>query len=95
MSNALLNDPWPKVVRTRAQFGCLLGVGAPEDAYFEMLSDTATVPDKLLPRTGVPYEWEKLLSAVCIQSPDYGTRASTLVELYNDAPATLHERVIR
>ena len=95
LSNALLNDPWPKVVRTRAQFACLLGINAPEEAYFEMLSDTTKAPDRLLPHTGVSYEWEKLLSSVCIESPDYGTRASTLVEMYNDEPPVLHERVIR
>ena len=95
LSNALLDDPWPKVVRTRAQFASLLGLNAPEEAYFDMLSDTARAPERLLPHTGVSLEWEKRLSAVCIQSPDYGTRASTLVEMYNDEPPVLHERVIR
>ncbi len=95
LSNALLDDPWPKVVRTRAQFASLLAIDAPEEAYFDMLSDTTKAPDRLLPHTGVSYEWEKRLSAVCIDSPTYGTRASTLVEMYNDAPPVLHERVIR
>lgn len=95
LSNALLDDPWPKVVRTRAQFASLLGINAPEEAYFEMLADTTKAPDKLLPHTGVSYEWEKLLSSVRIESDDYGTRASTLVELYNEEPPVLHERVIR
>ena len=95
MSNALLDDPWPKVVRTRAQFASLLGINAPEEAYFEMLADTTKAPDRLLPHTGVSYEWEKLLSSVRIESDDYGTRASTLVELYNEEPPVLHERVIR
>lgn len=95
LSNALLDDPWPKVTRTRAQFACLLGINAPEEAYFEMLADTTKAPDRLLPQTGVSYEWEKLLSSVRIESSDYGTRASTLVEMYNDEPPVLHERVIR
>ena len=77
------------------QFASLLGINAPEEAYFEMLSDTTKAPDRLLPHTGVSHEWEKLLSAVCIESDTYGTRASTLVELYNDEPPVLHERVIR
>lgn len=95
LSNALLDDPWPKVVRTRAQFAQLLGTHAPEEAYFDMLSDTTKAPDSMLPKTGVSYEWEKLLSSVFIESPTYGTRASTLVEMYNNEPPVLHERVIR
>jgi uncharacterized protein with NRDE domain len=95
LSNALLDDPWPKVVRTRAQFASLLGQRAPSDAYFEMLSDTTPAPDDHLPETGIGYEREKALSSVCIFTPEYGTRASTLVQLYDDKPPVLSERVIR
>jgi uncharacterized protein with NRDE domain len=95
LSNALLDSPWPKVVRTKAQFASLLCLGAPEDAYFEMLSDTTRAPDQRLPETGVPLERERQLSSVKIESPDYGTRTSTVVKLYAEAPAVLHEVVIR
>nr|WP_259772351.1 NRDE family protein [Pseudoduganella armeniaca] len=91
LSNALLDSPWPKVVRTKAQFASLLCLGAPEDAYFEMLADTTRAPDQRLPETGVPIERERMLSAVKIESPDYGTRTSTVVKLYAVAPAELHE----
>jgi len=95
VSNALLNDPWPKVVSTRAQFGSLLCQNAPEDAYFEMLGDTARAPDVRLPDTGIDLETERLLSSVCIQSERYGTRSSTLVRLFADAPAVLTEQIVR
>jgi len=95
LSNALLDSAWPKVLKTKAQFASLLCLGAPEDAYFEMLSDTARAPDMRLPETGVPIELERLLSAVKIESPNYGTRSSTVVKLYADAPAELHEVQIR
>lgn len=94
ISNALLDTPWPKLLATRQRFSELVNQDAQKDAYFEMLSDTQTADDELLPETGVPYEWEKLLSAVCIQSKDYGTRVSTLVEMYPDAPPLLQERII-
>ena len=81
LSNSLLDCAWPKVVRTKAQFASLLCQGAPEDAYFEMLTDTTCASDCRLPKTGVSIERERLLSAVCIESPDYGTRVSTLVKL--------------
>lgn len=92
LSNSLLDCTWPKVVRTKAQFSSLLCQGAPEDAYFEMLSDTTLASDCRLPRTGVPLERERMLSEVCIESPDYGTRVSTLVRLQNGAPPLLIER---
>jgi uncharacterized protein with NRDE domain len=95
LSNGLLDSPWPKVLKTKAQFASMLCLGAPEDAYFEMLSDTATVPDMRLPDTGVPIEWERLLSAVKIESPNYGTRSSTVVKLYASAPGLLHEVTVR
>lgn len=94
LSNGGLDAHWPKVVRTKAQFASLLCQGAPEEAYFEMLTDTARASDCRLPKTGVSLEWERTLSAVCIESPEYGTRTSTVVHLYDDE-AVLHERTIR
>lgn len=95
LSNHLLDSPWPKVVRTKAQFASLLCQGAPEDAFFEMLCDTTRASDCRLPKTGVSVEWERLLSSVCIDSPDYGTRASTVVRLHANNVAELNERAIR
>jgi uncharacterized protein with NRDE domain len=92
LSNSLLDCAWPKVVRTKAQFASLLCQGAPEDAYFEMLTDTTCASDCRLPKTGVSIERERLLSAVCIESPDYGTRVSTLVKLNGGAQPILIER---
>lgn len=95
LSNGSLDSPWPKVVRTKAQFASLLCQGAPEDAYFDMLTDTVRASDCRLPKTGVSLEWERVLSAVCIESPEYGTRASTVAQVRSDSTAQLRERVIR
>lgn len=95
ISNALLDTPWPKLVNTKAQFASLLFQCASDEAYFEMLADTDCALDHRLPETGVPIELERSLSAVCIALPDYGTRTSTVVKLYADAPASLHELTIR
>lgn len=92
ISNALLDSPWPKVVRAKAQFASLLCQGAPEDTFFDMLSDTTCASDCRLPDTGVGLERERMLSPICIVSPDYGTRVSTLVKLHADGRAALMER---
>jgi uncharacterized protein with NRDE domain len=95
LSNGTLDSPWPKVVRTKAQFASLLCQGAPQEAFFEMLTDTARASDCRLPKTGVSVEMERLLSAVLIESPNYGTRTSTIVQLDANNGAVLSERAIR
>ena len=95
LSNGLLDAPWPKTVSAKAQLASLLWQSAPDDAYFELLNDTTPASDHRLPETGVSIEWERLLSPICIASPDYGTRASTLVRLHADGSAQLLERIIK
>ena len=95
LSNGALDAPWPKVVRAKAQFASLLCQAAPDDAYFEMLADTTQASDSRLPDTGVSLEWERLLSPICIESPAYGTRASTLLRVHASGDSQLVEKVIR
>lgn len=91
LSNASLDSPWPKVVRTKAQFASLLCQGAPRDAYFEMLTDTTRASDCRLPKTGVDIELERLLSSVYINSPTYGTRSSSVVQVFKNREPVLLE----
>lgn len=80
LSNALLDTPWPKVVRGKAALeGLVSSTSFDREAAFALLADTTLAPDADLPDTGVPYEWEKALSATFISTPDYGTRCSTLL----------------
>lgn len=95
ISNASLDTPWPKVVRTKAEFASMICQRAPVDAYFEVLANTTPAPDCRLPDTGVSFELERLLSSPCIVSPDYGTRVSTVVKVYRDYPAEFHEKFLR
>jgi len=95
VSNAALDTCWHKVVKTKAEFGSLICQLAPEDAFFEMLGNTTEAPDCRLPDTGVSFEVERMLSAPCIVSPDYGTRVSTLLKMYPDHPAEFHEKLLR
>lgn len=79
LSNDLLDTPWPKVTRAKAQFASLLCQGAPEETFFEMLGDRTLANDCRLPKTGVSTEFERILSSVFIASDNYGTRASSVV----------------
>ena len=95
LSNAGFDSPWPKVIRSKAEFASLLCQAAPEDAFFEMLTDTRKASDCRLPKTGVSIEFERALSAVCIDIPGYGTRVSTVVKLDDRHQAYLQERTLR
>ncbi|HSN33871.1 MAG TPA: NRDE family protein [Ideonella sp.] len=85
LSNAGLDTPWPKVnaLKTRLAAGLSATPSAQSlrDALLEALADRRPASDEVLPATGVPREWERLLSAAFIAAPEhgYGTRCSTVV----------------
>lgn len=91
VSNHLLDSPWPKLLAARQRFAEALPRLPDESAFFELLADQAIVADENLPSTGVPIEWERLLSAIFVKSESYGTRASTLVWQSADGNITVHE----
>ena len=62
-----------------------------EANLFDLLAARQTAPDTLLPRTGIPIERERALSAIFIHTPDYGTRCSTVLCVSN-GQAALTER---
>ena len=92
MSNHRLDSPWPKLVQARQRFNAAIQHLPDETAFFELLADQTIVADDKLPQTGVPLEWERLLSAVFVKSENYGTRASTLVWRRADGMVKLHEK---
>jgi len=91
LSNHLLDSPWPKLLAARQRFAEALPRLPDESAFFELLADQAIVADENLPSTGVPIEWERLLSAIFVKSESYGTRASTLVWQDAGGNITVHE----
>lgn len=93
LSNHLLDTPWPKLARTRERFNALLSRPqiAPED-LFAMLGDRqqATGPD--LPATGLPEDWERVVSAPFIVNERYGTRCSSVLLVERTGRTILQER---
>lgn len=88
-SNGPLAAPWPKVEALRAG---LASAPDRDEALLELLADTTPYPDDRLPRTGVPLAWERALSPAFIRTPDYGTRASTVVRVGRDSVAVVEQR---
>jgi uncharacterized protein with NRDE domain len=110
VSNGYLNDPWPKAKKLALALDQLLtgdqDVHGIEAQCFHLLSDTQVAPDSELPNTGVPLDWERVLSSAFITfeehqdkpsagthfSRSYGTRSSTVICLSNQGLLSFCER---
>lgn len=91
VSNAGLDTPWPKLQKAKAALSEHLDDPQPE-ALFRFLADPRTAAEAELPDTGVGPATERLLSSVFIASPNYGTRASTVLIVNADGSRRLIER---
>lgn len=93
LSNALLDTPWPKLVRTRNALAGLLDPIANDDtkAALTLMRDDRIADDAQLPDTGVNRDWERWLSASFVRAPGYGTRCTTLVVQWHDGRCAHHE----
>ncbi len=80
LSNALLDVPWPKITKgIKKLTACLQEHEVYYEDLFEIMADKELANDSDLPQTGVSIELERMLSAIFIESPDYGTRSTTVM----------------
>jgi uncharacterized protein with NRDE domain len=93
LSNATLNTDWPKVKKSKDVLSILLNNDELHPwELLSLLNDTQKAKEEDLPDTGVGIEWEKILSPIFIQSPEYGTRCSTAVVVDMDNNVRLAEK---
>lgn len=93
LSNEFLDTPWPKVVRGRRELADALKSGAVSpETLFGLVRDDSPAPDALLPSTGLEPSRERALSSAFVRTPDYGTRASTVLLLGRDGSGAMIER---
>lgn len=85
LSNAALDTPWPKLTAAKKQLQWWLQTDTPSVALHELLHDTQTYPEALQPDTGIGQPWETLLSSAFIISENYGTRASTALQIHDQS----------
>lgn len=91
LSNHLFNTPWPKVEFGRKELERIISKSFTTDELFQLLLNENKWPDKELPNTGIPIEWERMLSSLFIKSPNYGTRCSTVLLIDNNDKVTFKE----
>lgn len=93
LSNARLDDPWPKVVQSRQRVAALLAKGPPDPAgLFGALTDRAQADEADLPDTGLGLAVERSLSPAFIVGNDYGTRSATVLTVDREGTMRIMER---
>ena len=92
LSNHLLDEPWPKVVRAREGLDALRQRPFDAEAYFRMLADETPAPDHALPDTGIGLDRERRSSSIRIRDAIYGTRCSSVVRIDDNGSIDFQER---
>lgn len=96
LSNTLLSQHWHKKAHLRKRFSQELlpllqqvvlqqqndMMSAVRHCAWDILRDSRQLDDALLPDTGVGIAWEKQLSSIFIDTPDYGTRCSNVLFMH-------------
>jgi len=93
LSNASLDSPWPKLLSLKQHFTEMVSTRPalePAD-LIPLLIRPETAEDSLLPSTGLPFVREKQLSALFIETEDYGTRSSTAAIMQLDGTLNVRE----
>ena len=92
LSNALLDTAWPKVKLGKELFRSSVVNGSSQSKLLEVLGNDEKPADKDLPKTGVPYEWEKAISSMFIETETYGTCCSTILLIDHENQARFVEK---
>jgi len=91
LSNALLDTPWHKVIKTKSRLGAI--VANPNAAVaFEFMADQGPAADDEIQQTGLPPEIEKALSSPFIRLPGYGTRVTSYAMFDRKGNVQFNER---
>ena len=92
LSNCLLDTPWPKVEQSKFHLKSILKENPADVRLMELLSNSEVYRDELLPDTGIGLDLERHLSAIFIETPVYGTRASTVIKISNNSEVSFLEK---
>ncbi|REL26416.1 NRDE family protein [Thalassotalea euphylliae] len=93
LCNGAFDDIWPKMAKGEQALEHYVNTHSDirHEELQALLTDKQTAPDNLLPNTGLPYDWEKQLSAIFIQGEEYGTRSSCIYTLSHAGVAQVSE----
>lgn len=93
LSNASLDTPWPKVVRSRERLKSLVDRDAvTPERLFALLADREPADEVGTPTRDLPAAKMRAVSAPFIVTPEFGTRCSTVLMLGTNGEVRISER---
>ena len=93
LSNASLDTPWTKVLRSKEALNALTRRGPVEaEQLFRLLGDREPAASDDYAGTGLPHEMAQAISAPFIATREYGTRCSTVLLIGKSGRVEIHER---
>lgn len=93
LSNASLDTPWPKLLRSRDALRALIDDGEPDvDRLLAIVGDRREADPVEATGDALPFELEKRLSAPFVVAREYGTRCSTVMLWRHTGEVEIAER---
>ncbi len=92
ISNGTFDEPWPKLSSAKQELAAMLDGEIIVTDLMEILTDHQVAQDHELPQTGVSLDIERMLSSRFIRSPEYGTRACSVVTIGADKQISFNEQ---
>ncbi|MCW8832861.1 MAG: NRDE family protein, partial [Colwellia sp.] len=96
LCNGALDDIWPKMALGQTQLANAINTFPEQsldiDELFNLMLNAQQAKTQHLPKTGVPLDWEQLLSSIFIISPEYGTRTTNIITQDNDGNIAIYDR---
>ena len=95
--NGAIDDIWPKMATGEKALEAYISAQATIEAtiehlpLIELMKNKQTAPDDLLPNTGIGIDWERKLSAIFIESKEYGTRSTCIITIDNTGDCQVSE----
>ena len=96
LCNGALDDIWPKMTLGQNQLADAISTFGEElldvEELFNLMRNSQQAQIQQLPKTGVPLDWEQLLSSIFIISPEYGTRTTNIITQDNEGNISVYDR---
>ena len=96
LCNGSLDDIWPKMTLGQNQLSDAISSFEKQsldiDDLFDLMKSAQQAQTESLPETGIPIDWEQLLSSIFIVSPEYGTRTTNIITQDNDGNIAVYDR---
>ena len=96
LCNGALDDIWPKMALGQEQLTQYIHSSSSNlidvEGLFKLMQNTQQATNENLPNTGLPLNWEQLLSSIFITSPDYGTRTTNIILQDDKGHISIYDR---